>query len=235
MTRTYRYGDLGCFKNVPKRWGPIRKVGKNSIDIRKVLYVLYMDGTRRKRSKMLFEYLFLLFSVVAARACDPKDLTFVNQTAKIVNVEPETTLVKHKIGGTVKFLTGCSFQIRNFTVIPTGNGVYWYGLPVDNNSDPYPRVVTAAIGSYNGQTVTYNLDPGYDLKDISVMQLWSEGDNRAYGAFGVMGNVSTYFSTRPGSDIDFDDPTNPFNGASSSRSGKLELIFALLVSVYVLL
>ena len=73
----------------------------------------------------------------------------------------------------------------------------------------------------------------YDQVTESVMQLWSEGDNRAYGAFGVVGNVSQFFTTRPGSDIDFDDPENPFNGASSSYGGQLlQSILGLFVIVY---
>jgi len=59
---------------------------------------------------------------------------------------------------------------------------YWWGIPVANNTDPYPRVVSAVLGSYNWQPVSFHLDPSTLFQDISIIEIISEGDNLPYGA-----------------------------------------------------
>jgi len=149
----------------------------------------------------------LLISVHSVRSCSPQEIAWVNHTAKLVNVESANVDVKHSVAGSVTITSGCSFSVRNLTIIPTGNGAYWWGIPIDNNTDPYPRVVTAALGSFNGQEVTFFLDSKYSFAQISIMEIYSEGDNRPYGAWAISGNVSSHYGvgnagTTP---LDFDN------------------------------
>lgn len=132
--------------------------------------------------------------ISAVLSCSNLETEFVNHTAKIINVEPANAAVKHQTGGSVKIISGCVFFVRNMTLIPSGHGVYWWGIPVANNTDPYPRVVMAPLGSYNGQGIYFTLDPQYAFHDISIMEMRSEGDNRAYGAWSISGDVATHYS-----------------------------------------
>ena len=167
--------------------------------------------------------------------CVTTDLKYVNTTSKIIGVEPTSTAIKHMVAGAVKFTTGCSFFVRNMTIIPTGNSAYWYGIPVKNNTDPYPRVVTAALGSYNGQSVTFTLDPQYSFDEISIMEIRSEGDGRAYGAFAVSGKmeeVEAYYKVQKGANVDF-DPTKPFSSAnivSVPMAGSMTILFSAITA-----
>lgn len=143
----------------------------------------------------------------AVEACSVTDMKHVNTTAKIISVESASAPIKHSVAGAVKITTGCAFFVRNMTIIPSGNAVYWYGIPLSNTTDPYPRVVAAALGSYNGQSVTFTLDPQFSFSDFIIMEIRSEGDNRAYGAFALDGNVKTveeYYKTQKGGELDFD-------------------------------
>jgi len=179
---------------------------------------------------------FLGFGAITS-ACSISDTKWTNFTSKIINVEPNNAAIKHQVGGSIKIINGCSFSVRNMTIIPTGNGVYWWGIPVNNNTDPYPRVVAAAMGSYNGQSAIFNLDPQYSFDDISIMEIYSEGDNRAYGAFSLSGNVSEHFNLA-GNNAGLDnDPENPWGSSSSRRINSLSLLFPLVVimSAFVLL
>jgi hypothetical protein len=156
----------------------------------------------------LFIILFFLFH--HALACMPTDVQYVNFTSKVVNVEPANAVIKHQVGGSVKIISGCSFFIRNLTIIPTGNGAYWWAQPKNKSTEPYPRVVAAALGSYNGQSATFQLDPQYSFSDFSILEIRSEGDNRAYGAFALNGKVEDFYDVNKGRTMDF-DPTKPFN------------------------
>jgi hypothetical protein len=138
-------------------------------------------------------FVIVLNIIAVAQACLQTDTTLVNHTALIINVEASNVDIKHSVGGSVKITDGCRFTIRNLTIIPSGNGVYWWGVPVDNNTQPFPRVVVAAMGSYNGQTAIFQLDPQYSFDQISIMEMRSEGDNRVYGAWSVNGNVNAYY------------------------------------------
>jgi hypothetical protein len=158
----------------------------------------------------------LLALLSRASACVKTETKWVDFTSKIVNVEPVNVPIKRQIGGSVKILDGCTFYVRNMSIIPSGNGAYWWGVPVKNNTDPYPRVVAAALGSYDGQGIAFSLDPQYSFDDISIMEIFSEGDRRAYGAFGLSGNVSAYFGLSSDAGLD----TNPENPWASS-SGKI--------------
>ncbi len=149
-------------------------------------------------------------------ACSPTETTFVNTTSKILNVEPTNAQIKHMVAGSVKIMTGCTFFVRNMTIIPSGNAVYWYGIPKSGTEDPYPRTVAMALGSYNGQSVTFTLDSQYSFNDISIMEMRSEGDNRAYGAFAVNGSielVEDYYKVKRGAGLDM-DPTKPFTSSA---------------------
>ena len=160
----------------------------------------------------------LLFSLIQAiHCCNVLESKWNNFTSKIVNVEPVATSIKHAVAGSVKIVSDCTFTVRNMTIIPTGNGVYWYGIPVKNDTDPYPRVVLAALGSFNGQTITFSLDPQYSFDDISIMEIRSEGDNRAYGAFAVQKDVLVYYGINKQATLDENkDVSNPFRLSSSS-------------------
>lgn len=170
-------------------------------------------------------------------ACSPGDnVPIIGKVAKLINVEPSTTSIKHDVYGSVTFTTPCNFSIRNLTIIPTGNAVYWYGIPVDNKTyaDPFPRVVEAALGSYNGQTQSFTIDPHYNLTAIAVMMMYSEGDNRAYGAFPVMGNVSNYFSNTPSGAGVVLDPNDPMYIGSGTKERGSSFVAIIVVAAFVM-
>lgn len=140
------------------------------------------------------------------------------ETFKIFNVERNDVEVKHSTGGSVKIINECSFSVRNMTIIPSGNGVYWYGY-YSANTESYPRVVAAALGSFNGQMITFTLDSDYSFKNISAMEIRSEGDSRAYGAFVIRGNITNYYKDTSHITLDFDpDTQKEINSFSSSSS-----------------
>ena len=167
---------------------------------------------------IFFIYVLLLtcYKLDCVRACNVADQKYVNHTAKIVNVESSTTKIKHSVGGSVKILSGCTFSVRNMTIIPTGNGVYWYGT-TGNNTDGYPRIVASALGSYNGQSIIFSLDPQYSFDDVEIMEIRSEGDGVSYGAFPVNGRVDDFYTANYGANINEDDPTRPFDSCSRSK------------------
>jgi hypothetical protein len=171
-------------------------------------------------------YLFFYLTVIID-ACSVTDTKWTNFTSKLVNVEPDNTKIKHQIGGSVKILDGCTFFVRNITVIPTGNSAYWWGIPVRNNTDPYPRVVTAALGSYNGQGITFNLDPQYSFDEISIMEIYGEGDNRAYGAFALSGNISQNYGLTNDPTLNT-DPENPWTNSSNTLTCNMFWIFTII-------
>ena len=192
-----------------------------------------------RQSMLLFLYTFLALSICVVRSCRIDDNTLTGKRNKLVNVEPVTTSIKHTIYGTVTFTTGCHFVIRNLTIIPSGNGLYWYGIPLDAvaEPDPFPRVVQAAVSQYNGQTATFTLDQQYNLSSIAVMMLYSEGDHRAYGAFSVMGNVSNHFTSVDPKSVIL-DPNDPLYTGAASPSHSLYIlgsssVIALIMSIVV--
>lgn len=151
------------------------------------------------------------------KACNIADQKYVNHTAKIVNVETSTTEIAHSVGGSIKILSGCTFFVRNMTIIPTGNAVYWYGISSSNNTEGYPRIVPSALGSYNGQSIIFTLDPQYSFDDVAIMEIRSEGDGTTYGAFAVNSRVEEFYSINKGSttkEDDPNDPTRPFDSNS---------------------
>ena len=169
-----------------------------------------------------------------AYACSPSETKWVNHTARIVNVEPDTATVKHSIGGSVKITSGCTFAVRNMTIIPSGNGVYWWGIPTANNTDPYPRVVMQALGSYNGQSIVFTLDSQYSFDDIAIMEIYSEGDIRPYGAWSISGNISAYYGIGNDATLGF-DPADWPSGADKSIPTSVLLLVPLLLAVAYLL
>lgn len=165
----------------------------------------------------IFTFVLTIFLFVSCiLCCNIQDTKYVNQTAHLVGVEPSNAEVKHTVGGSVKITSGCQFVIKNLTIIPTGNAVYWYAYPiVGNNTGTMPfskkpdvlsRVVLAALGSYNGQTAQFALDPQYSFNDIAIIVMWSEGDNRPYGAFDVNGKVEDFFKKDSSDNINFENP-----------------------------
>jgi hypothetical protein len=158
----------------------------------------------------LFLYPLFLCSLVAACTTESK---WINHTARIINVGPTDATVKRIIGGSVTITSDCSFAVRNMTLIPSGNAAYWWGIPVDNNTEPFPRVVTAALGSYNGQNVIFNLDSQYSFGDIAIMEIRSEGDNQAYGAWSLSGDVENYYDIHGNVDLGLDDWENWISSA----------------------
>lgn len=161
---------------------------------------------------LIISYLLIIVVCEYVYACVITDMSLTNITsAKILNVESNTVQINHSVGGSVKIIDGCTFSVRNMTIIPTGNAAYWYGVPKTNNTDLYPRVVAAALGSYNGQFITFHLDPQYSFTDMDFMEIRSEGDNRAYGAFAITGNFDRYYNLKK--DTPILDPTQPFSGS----------------------
>lgn len=169
----------------------------------------------------MYRSIFILCVLVSSvLACTPQETKFVNLTAKLYNVEPtSSSAVKHTIGGTIKITSGCSFQVRNLTIIPSVNA-YWWGIPVPpTNSttnvtkngisplDPVPRIVDAALGSYNGQTVTFFLNSQWSFADFQIIELHSElGDYQGpLGAWSITGDVPSYYKLSSGATL----PGNP--------------------------
>ena len=141
----------------------------------------------------MWQLLSILAFISFVRSCSPDDATWIGHTAKIIPVQQtqgDSSSVPRIIGGSVNITSGCTFSVRNMTLIPTGDATYWWAVPNDPNQESYPRVVSAALGSYDGQSVTFNLDQRYSFKDISVMQVYSERENVIYAEWGVSGNVS---------------------------------------------
>ena len=183
----------------------------------------------------ILSFVVLQYIIVFVYACDPLDVSLTNVSTKIINVEPSNTAIRHLVGGSVKIVDGCTFTVRNMTIIPTGNSAYWYGVPKKNNTDLYPRVVPAALGSYNGQFITFKLDPQYSFTDMSIMEIRSEGDFRAYGAFAITGNVDEYYGLRKGNTLDI-DPTQPFKDSGFVRvnNSMYSLFFMILLMIILL-
>lgn len=167
-------------------------------------------------------------------ACTITDPYLVNTTAKIVNVEAPNVQISHDISGTVKIISGCSFFVKNMTIVPSGNSVYWYGVPKDNttkDNDVVSRVVLAALGSYNGQSITFNLDPQYSFSDFKILEIRSEGDGRAYGALSLGGNVDEHYKAGKNNGLDFENG-DPFKSDVQSLFSYIAYTFLLLFFTY---
>jgi|SRR6478609_258835 len=169
----------------------------------------------------LYHILFHILGISSVWSCSNFETQLVNHTARIINVEPTNAAVKHSVGGSVKIISGCVFYVRNMTVMPSGNGLYWWGIPRDNNTEPYPRVVTAALGGFNGQGIYFTLDQQYSFNDIAIMEMRSEGDNRAYGAWAITGDVKQYY----GVDADTSPVLDFESKAATVRIGTTLTIF----------
>jgi hypothetical protein len=190
------------------------------------LFITSVDIESYFGINIMYSYITLFFFLISGlNACSISDQTYVNHTAKIINVEPTNVDLKHFVGGSVKIINGCSFTVRNMTIIPPGNGVYWWGIPSSNDTDVLPRVVGTALGSYNGQIITFNLDPQYSFSQISIMEIRSEGDNRAYGAWSITGNVRDYYNVGRIPELDSD----PENWSSSSMTTAQRSLFFYIV------
>lgn len=141
----------------------------------------------------------LVFAVLATaqiKLCDPFNTTFLHQKAKLRTLEDGNSKVPRTVYGDVQVMDGCRFRVSNLTIIPPGQGVYWYAIPSKTPTDEEPallsRVVLQALGAYNGQRVDFTLAPGYVFEDFAVVLLYSEGDRKSYAAFGVTGKVKDY-------------------------------------------
>lgn len=146
-------------------------------------------------------------------------------TALLVNVDntdvstESTSDIKRQVAGNIKVIDGCRFRISNMTLIPTGQAVYWYALPAVEPTEEQPkllaRVVLQALGNYNGQTIDFVLAPGFEFKDFKLLLVYSEGDHKTYGAFGVAGKVKDHFQIQDPNRADLKlDPENPYNSAT---------------------
>jgi hypothetical protein len=83
-----------------------------------------------------------------------------------VNPVPQPRI--HRIvGGTMKMLDGCHFEVTNLTISPPCVGTYWYGVARgQKQGDTFPRIVEATVGSFAGQTAQF------ELKDVR----WADMD-----------------------------------------------------------
>jgi hypothetical protein len=144
--------------------------------------------------------------------------------------EPPSSKIKRVVGGTVEVINGCTFTVKNMTLIPSSNDMYWYAIPLVKPPDDEPqtaRAVPARLGNYIGNVITFTLDPTISLNDTAVLMIYSEPDFRPVAAFGVKAKVKDYLS------IDNEkanlkwDPTDVMNTAphpfSSSSSSYLAL------------
>jgi hypothetical protein len=169
----------------------------------------------------------LCIILTVVNSCSLSETTYVNHTADIINVESTTVTIHHQVGGSVKIVTGCTFFIRNLTIIPSGSGVYWWGIPDQNNTDLYARVVPYPLGSYDGQDIYFSIDPQYSFDNISIMELRSEGDDRAYAAWSITGDVNSYYGVDSNSSPPLDFNTN--NGNKNINWNILTLILILII------
>lgn len=186
--------------------------------------------------KLLWFTFILYLCAMMSLACDLQRTKFVNMKAKLYHIEDTTVKLPRQVYGNIKVIDGCRFRISNMTLIPSGQGVYWYAIPVVSPSEEepslYARVVQQALGSYNGQTVDFLLTPDYNFDDIAVMLLYSEGDRRSYAAFGVVGKVKTYFNDTTTADADLKlDPFDPYSGADTLRPFLPYIALVILMSI----
>lgn len=143
---------------------------------------------------------------ISVLGCDPYNTTFVNKKAKMYQLEDKNSKIKRTFYGNVKVLDGCRFQISNLTIIPPAQALYFYAVPLvkpsEDEPELYARIVTMALGSYNGQTAVFHLQQDYSWDDFGVVTLYSEQDRRHYAAFGVNSKVKDSFQLPEAKDAD---------------------------------
>ncbi|KAI3629443.1 hypothetical protein MIR68_012458 [Amoeboaphelidium protococcarum] len=127
--------------------------------------------------------------VSAQKPCDKADQYLVNQTFTLYPASRfSRDGVDRKLGGTIKVIDGCTFQVSNLTIVPAGQNTYWYGIPKGqptaeeagpNGVTLFPRIVNSRLASYNGQVLSFSLSQ-VSWSDMDGIGVYTEADNRMY-------------------------------------------------------
>ena len=137
-------------------------------------------------------------SCVSAGICSNNDpVPLLNQT---IDVKPPSfdelsagmgrggsTNVERSIDGTVLFVDGCNFRVIRFHLYPPCVGTYWYGIRKGqtNSEDPFFRVVSAELGSFDGQSMnvalTQNPDSAVTWSQMDGLMLYCESEKKILG------------------------------------------------------
>lgn len=131
-------------------------------------------------------------------------MQFTGKTALLTQIpEPKNSKIQRTVGGTVEVLDGCRFRIKNMTLIPSSLNTFWYAVPANTlgpnvmgEQPPYlDRITTSgALGNYNGQTLTFSLNPDMEFNKTAIIMIYSESEFRPFAAFGVTRRVKEYFN-----------------------------------------
>lgn len=130
-------------------------------------------------NSFLVGFLLLAASTVKAQSqCSKTDMALVGTKVKFTSVPNAIAKIPRQISGSLNITDGCDFTVSYFNIYPPCSGTYFYGVPAGQSGDDYPRVVQAAIGTFDGQTVNYAIQ-GVSWKDLDGLRLYCEGEKIA--------------------------------------------------------
>ena len=178
----------------------------------------------------------LLHLVTITSACDIYNTTYSGSKAKIMQLPSSSTAIKRTVYGNVKVLDGCRFEISNFTMIPSGLGVYFYAVPSKPPTDEDPpylaRVVQQGLSAYNGQTIDFSLAQNFNWSDFAVVMIWSEQDRQVYAAFGVTQHVKDIFQlpSDVGANLQLDPNAN--TASRTTSMSQWNLLGSMIITIF---
>jgi hypothetical protein len=127
-----------------------------------------------------FSFLFILFSYVLTKPCDPSDTTYKGKQVELVNQSSRS------ISGTLRVLDGCSFMIYNFRLSPPAISTFFYGSMSLKDTKVY-RINMDPLGAYAGVDSKFNLtgefgssgtkDQMYSWSEFKVIKIISNSEN----------------------------------------------------------
>ncbi|KAL4458957.1 hypothetical protein ABPG75_013822 [Micractinium tetrahymenae] len=130
-------------------------------------------GPRTKphaRSALLWAALALALAGSAHAAC--------GSTSPHVGFEGDLTEMEHNVGGRVRILDDCTFEVTGFTYDGNAPAAYWWGAPSTDNGDirgSGRRIADQRVEQeYNGDTLTVTLLDGVTWDDVPYLLLWCE-------------------------------------------------------------
>ncbi|KAL4431620.1 hypothetical protein ABPG77_001462 [Micractinium sp. CCAP 211/92] len=122
------------------------------------------------RSAPLWAVLALALSASVHAAC--------GTSSPFVGFEGSLTEMEHNVGGTVKILDDCTFQVTGFTYDGNAPAAYWWGAPSIDNGDirrSGRRIADTRLEqAYDGATITVTLLDGVSWDDVPYLLLWCE-------------------------------------------------------------
>lgn len=95
-----------------------------------------------------------------------------------VGFEGSLTEMEHNVGGKVRILDDCTFEVTGFTYDGDAPAAYWWGAPSTDNGDirgSGRRIAEMRVDSaYDGETLTVTLLDGVSWDDVPYLLLWCE-------------------------------------------------------------